>query len=523
VTALPAGSAPWLLAHEMRLAWRGAFRLRKDPATGALKGRVAAPVIVLVSMVLVGLFGGLPLGLALRAVEIEDSALIIVTIDGAMLVLFTLMLSQTMSATTTAFYERADLDLLLSSPLPPERTLAVRVIAIAGNAVLLFVLLPTPLLLPVALISHPAWLAAYVVLGSLALLASTAGLWLAMAMFSAIGPRRTKTAAQLVAALIGAAIFLVSQSYNLIGGDRSRSVWTEFRRWAEASGMAATPLAWPARAVLGEPLPLLAFSGFSLLVFAISTRALGHGFAANAASAVGADAGRRRTASKGARGRFGDRPFTALVRKEMRLLFRDPVVLSQALLQVLYLLPLAFVLLRNAQAHATAFVAMGASTVVFLAGQLGGTLGWITISGEDSPELLACAPISVRRLLEAKLAAVLIPVFAVLALPLALLIILSPWAGIVATAGCLASAAASGLFEFWRQRPGKRRDFRRQRGSAISVTLIEVLAGLMFGVATGLFVIAQIWGLIPLVLGLGVVWAVKPRGAGSMPNSRAPA
>lgn len=510
--ALRAGSTSWLLAHEIRLSWRTTFNRRKakgDSSAGV--GR--APVIMLCIMAFVALVAGIPLGLAMSRVEVALSPVLVVTIAGVTLILFTLMLSQTMSAATTAFYERADLDLLLSSPLQPEKTLAVRVMAIAGNAVLLFVLLPTPLLLPVALIGHPAWLSTYVVLGSLALLASVAGLWLAMGLFALIGPRRTKTVAQLMAALIGAVIFLASQSYSLFGRDRSASLWGGLRDWAEGRDVVGSLVSWPARAALGEPLALVALAVVSLLVFAVTSRTLGRRFAMNASSAVGADADPRRAARPDTAGRFGDRPFAALVRKEMRLLFRDPVILSQALLQVFYLLPVAFILLRNANENATAFVAVGAGAMVFLAGQLGGTLGWITISAEDSPELLACAPIAPGRIGWAKVCAVLIPIAGVLVIPLAGLIVLSPWAGVVSAVGCLLAAASSGLIEYWRQRPGKRRDFRRQRGSAVLVTMVEVFIGLFYGAATGLLVVFQIWALIPLALALLAVFAMKPWGA----------
>jgi ABC-2 type transport system permease protein len=44
------------------------------------------------------------------------------------------------------------------------------------------------------------------------------------------------------------------------------------------------------------------------------------------------------------------------------------------------------------------------------AGQLGGGLAWLAVSGEDAPDLIATAPISPRHNLIAKVEAVLIAV-----------------------------------------------------------------------------------------------------------------
>ena len=45
--------------------------------------------------------------------------------------------------------------------------------------------------------------------------------------------------------------------------------------------------------------------------------------------------------------------------------------------------------------------------VVMAAGQLGGGLAWLTISGEDAPDLVASAPIAAQRIIGAKIEAVM--------------------------------------------------------------------------------------------------------------------
>jgi hypothetical protein len=53
-------------------------------------------------------------------------------------VVFTLMLSQTLSASSEALYERNDLDLLFSSPIGPAKVLFVRSLGVAGGVMTIF-------------------------------------------------------------------------------------------------------------------------------------------------------------------------------------------------------------------------------------------------------------------------------------------------------------------------------------------------------------------------------------------------
>lgn len=508
MSAFSPGSVPWLLAHELRLTWRGAMRPK-----GSRGGQIAMWCIGVGVLVLLAVTAGAPLGLVLRKLHPQPTTAVLLGLDMGLLLLWTLMLSQTLSQATVAFYERADLDLLLSSPLPVRRILAVRTLAIAATVLQLVLVLATPFLLPVGLIANLGWLAAYVVIGCLSLLASVAGVWLAMALFALLGPRRTRTVAQVLAALAGAVIFLISQSYNLMGRGRTAGFIHDVTELARSGRFHADSwIASPARAALGSAIDLVAFVVVSLVLFAGTAMLLGRRFGANAAAATGSADPVPAAKDQRDNVRFTGGPFAVLVRKEMRLLGRDPALLSQVLLQMLYLAPLAFVMVRNAHDHAVVALATGAGGVVFLSAQLAGSLGWITISGEEAPELLGCAPITPFRAQQAKVAAVLIPVFLLLLVPLLALAAFNAWAAAVALAFAMVASIGTCLIELWRQRPGKRSEFRRRRGSSVLVPLIEVAVGLFLGLAAGLAVAGLIvWAAIPLLLGLAVVWAAKPR------------
>jgi ABC-2 type transport system permease protein len=395
---------------------------------------------------------------------------------------------------------------LFSSPIAPRKVLTVRFLAVAVGAFSIFGMIFTPVLLPSAVWGHPGWLAAIVVLFCVALAASGVGLLLAAALFRLIGPRRTRTVGQVLAALIGAAFFLVAQARNILGGSKTASVAATVMDLSRDPRFAAPALSWPLRALLGEPLPLLAALGISSGVFLIANQILGARFAADAAAAAGAGAGTARRARVGGRVRFAGSAFSATLVKELRLILRDPALIAQVLLRVLYLVPLGFVLLRQA-GQGQSFVLPGsAAALTLVASQVSGSLAWITISAEDAPDLLSCAPTATRTIRQAKIAAAILPVAVLLAPVLLPLFVLSPLVALAATLGCAASMTMASLMNLWWQRPGKRSEMRRQRSSSWFVTLAELLLGVLIAIATGLLAAGLFgWALIPAVLALAGV------------------
>jgi len=484
----PPGSIPWLLGYEMRLAWRGLLGRRG----GGMRGMI----ITLVALTAVAALAGVPLGLAMRRWEMPITRLSIIVCDLGLAVTGSLMLSQTLASATEALYQRGDLDLLFSSPLDPRRTLTVRFLAVALNAFLAFSALFSTLLLPVALISHPAWLAAYLVVGSMALAATGLGLILGVALFKLIGPKRTRAAAQILAAIIGAIFFLSSQLGNMLGGRRAGSVWSEALKLANNADFHLPPLAdWPLRAMLGQPAPLAALTLGSAALFIGATQILGGRFARLAAAASGADTSVAREET-GPR-RFAADAFSATLRKELRLLWRDAALISQVLLRLLYLAPLAILMIRWAGRADILALPGGAAALAFMSGQVAGSLAWITISAEDAPDLLACAPSPPATFRQAKLAAAFLPLAVLLAPFLVTLTVLTPLVGLAAVAGSVASAIGCGMINIWYQRPAKRSEFRRRRGSSWFSTLAEILVGGLIAAATGAAAAHSAWAVAP--------------------------
>jgi ABC-2 type transport system permease protein len=496
----PPASLLWLLGHELRLTWRGWFGRR---ANGKLRG-LPQLVITVIFLLFVMMVAGVPLGWWLRHREVEVTPLITLIGLASLAGLSTLMLSQTLLAAVNAFYERGDLDLLLSSPVAPIKVLAVRAVSIALSAAAIFAILLAPVLAPIAVLGHPAWLAAYLVLGAIALAATGLGLLLGLALMTTIGPRRTKTAAQLLAAVIGALFFIVSQLQNITGSRHLGGFWSPIFAGVRGGDLELPRFAsWPARAALGEPGPLAAMIVGGALVFALSVALTGRRFAADAAAAKGAEAeGRVRTPTRAFR--FRAHVFPSLLSKEVTLLWRDPAMLSQVLLRVLYIPPLVFVVLRNVGSGAASpALAGGAAGLVFMAGQISASLSWITVSAEEAPELLAMSPAPPSVIWRAKLAAALLPVGVLIGAPLVILAWFAPFIAALAAAGCAASALSSGLINIWMQKPANRRDFRRRRSASVLATLAELMAAFLWSIAVFLGVTG--YGLLacaPIILGL---------------------
>src|SRR5207302_8489973 len=129
---------------------------------------------------------------------------------------------------------------------------------------------------------------------------------------------------------------------------------------------------------------------------------------ARPARGVSATATARRQGGRVSAFRKGSRQ-QALRWKEFVLLRRDPWLVSQTLMQLLYLLPPALMLWRSF-ADSSAAIVLITPVIVMAAGQLAGGLAWLTISGEDAADLVATAPLPLQRVTRAKIEVVLMAI-----------------------------------------------------------------------------------------------------------------
>lgn len=499
------GTVPWFLRHELLITWR--TWVQRGPGKKR-RFNIPIPVVALVIIIAASLVVGVPVANELRDVEINATPVLAFLIDIGLLLLFTLMLSQTLVAAVDAFYDRGDLDLLLSSPVPPRRILTVRALAMALSPAMLFSAIAVPLAVPIAIVGgHPKVLGVLVVIAALALLATAVGLAIAIGLFSAIGPRRTRTVAQVMAAVAGASFVLAAQVPGLlINDDDDESGAGMFSFLLDRESLPDYAM-WPAEAVLGAPLPLLAVVAIAVAVFVFIAGWVGRRFARDAAAASGAET--LSTGSGRQDARFGSSMLRATMAKEARMLLRDPGLISQVLLRVFYLLPLAIIILSDSGDSADFMPALVAGAGAMLAGQLAGSVAWITMSAEDAPQLLASSPISIRQFWRAKMA-ISMGVALTLVLPLMVAFAFVDVRGaIYGAVGAMASAAATTMINLWLQKPARRSQFRRALSSNPAATLVEAFTSLAIAAAVGITVGGLGFGWIPALVALALIASAR--------------
>jgi ABC-2 type transport system permease protein len=297
-------------------------------------------------------------------------------------------------------------------------------------------------------------------------------------------------AAQIVAAVIGAAFVIGLQitailSYGTISRDAlMRS--TEFLGYAPAID---SPFWWPARAALGDWRAVAALLGTSLVILALAVSVFSTRFGEHVIAASGIAFTRRR--QRRASGFRSGSPLRALRQKEWTLLRRDPWLVSQTLMQLLYLLPPALLLWKSFSTDSGALLLL-VPVLVMAAGQLAGGLAWLAISGEDAPDLVATAPVPARSVIRAKVEAVMgviALVFAPFLLPLALA---TPYFALTAAAGIAAAAPSAIAIQLWFRTQAKRSQFRRRQTSSRMATFAEAFSSITWA-ATAVLAAAGLW------------------------------
>ncbi len=499
----------WFARHELNLAWRDWLAMMT--AGKRSRERKVAIVLIVLAAILHLLAYGMVAGFADAGAEPGKTALIAVT--GTMLISFSMMLSQAMESVTRAFYARADLDLILSSPASARRVFALRIGAIALATTMMALLLAGPFINVLALKAGTHWLAAYGAVAAMGAIATTLALALTIALFRTIGPRRTRFIAQIIAAVVGAAFVIGIQAAAILSfGSLSRFAF--FR--SDAANALAPALEsifwWPARAAMGDaPLLLVILAaGLGLLLAAIAV------FSMRFADHVTAAAGIAHTTRRQRAGAVAFRtvsPQRALRRKEWTLLRRDPWLVSQTLMQILYLLPPALLLWRNYGTQTSALFVL-VPVLVMASGQLAGGLAWLAVSGEDAPDLVAGAPLQPGAIIRAKVEAVLGAIALVLAPLLIALTLAMPAMALVAAIGCACAAAAATTIQLWFRVQANRSYFRRRQTSSRAATFAEAFSSIAWAGTAALAAmgtwLAAIAGALALLTLFGA-WLISPR------------
>jgi ABC-2 type transport system permease protein len=455
-----------VLAHEWRLALRGLLDMA-GPKGPLQRWRFAAivaltgAVIVAVSHVLLQDAGALD--------PADPRVQITVAINLAFL--FVLMISAALDSAAYALYARDDYDLLFSAPLSPRAVLLVRALNVFGFTLAKAALYGAPMLLLLAVERGPHWLAGLPLLLALALAATASAIALGMGMVRLIGVRATRVAAQVAAALAGLLVLVMVQWEAIFGPGPKQALTAAYAAAPASLGWAL--LVTPAKALMGDPGALALVAGLSAALAAAAFLLLADSFVRNAvlaAGSTGAPAPRARRSSA----RFGGSPFALMMLKERRLILRDPWLLSQILMQCIFLLPVAVVSVYRVLTGAGDAASL-APVLIVLCGQIAGGLTWIALAGDDAPELAATAPLDGRLQRRARMAAIAWLTVIFTAPPLALVLWFAPWTGLVTLLGVGVAIGCGILVNLWHQpRFARAGLIRRRMKSPVTVTLMEL-------------------------------------------------
>ncbi len=498
------GSLGWLIRNELRLAWRALTAKTKPWVWALLIVLGLAIVIVPVFFLAQDIRGKL-------AFQGAPPTIALVAAQGFVLVTFTLLLSGSIASSVEALFERGDLDLLVSSPLDSKVIFASRALSVALKTFLsslAFVLLAV-----IAGLILGIWqiLGLIPLLAAISLISSAFGMLLTLGLVRAIGARRAKTVAQVLSALVGAAIYLASQSFRFLGDSSTTGGMTGwliklFRGNVDTSGFWWTP----ARAAFLDPLSsiLMLALGAGLLWF--TTNLVHNTFILGTQTAT--MGGGKRLSAKSSDSsqpvKFTSGLTRIVMNKEWRLIARDPYLISQLGLQMLYLLPAVFVFWQPGSSSFSLFGSSFASYavnifIVLLGGTLISRLTQIIVAGEEAPELLAMSPAGGENLRWIKFAGVLIPTILLFSPLLVLVVVrnMHPLVGLLAFFGTVLSL---GILQVWTAKPQPRADLMKRGGRS------DFLTGLVQGLVT--------FAWLAVVLGLesGAWWGWLGLGVGAL-------
>ncbi|MET0221810.1 MAG: permease [Tardiphaga sp.] len=496
----------WFARHETRLAWRELAGM----LTAGRRWRPRSATVMVIAFVIflhlpayavVGRFADV-------RTPIDKPTLIVMT--ASILLAWALILSQAIESVTRVFYARADLDLIMSSPAVLTNVFSVRIAAIALTVTVMAMLLATPFVDVLVACGGARWFAAYPVVITMGLSASAVAIAVTVSLFRLCGPARTRLVAQIISAITGAGFVIALQVAAILSyGTLSRFAVLTSDAAAAIAPDAGSLLWWPARAMLGEELLLAPLLACSLVLLGVTMAVLSPRFGNYVAAASPKQV--MRAAPSARKLRPGTRR-GALRRKEFKLLWRDPWLVSQTLMQLLYLLPPALMLWRSFGDGPGALIVL-APVIVMAAGQLSGGLAWLTISGEDAADLVATAPLPGRSLISAKIEVVLIVIAVVFAPLIAALAWAAPnLAAVTALATIIAAASATSI-QLWFRVQARRSQFRRRQTSSRIATFAEAFSSIGWAATAALALVVPTAAAIAAALTatlMALTWKISP-------------
>lgn len=328
----------------------------------------------------------------------------------AFVVLFTLMAG--FNRSVEVLFNRADLPYLLSSPVPERTILLTRLadVLVTTGLATLFLVLPmlncaTYLYGTHWLWGWAAWLAGIAGIASLALVTTVLTVnW--------IGARAARTILQILGVLVGTCAILGMQAPTWLRHLAYRGEHTDTMRRVFAAFETA-PLPQLVDAASGRPVWLLALTAASLGSVLLAVRVLHRAFltGAQGAAEAGSAGSLRATTAAGVERAWAqafrtNRPAT-LVRKELRTLLRDPLLIARSSTQLISFVPALAGLFFLPRIPGIGMLAVVGASMTAI------TTASLMSASDESLELACTSPTSRKRAMWARALAAALPCSAI--------------------------------------------------------------------------------------------------------------
>jgi len=520
------GSILWLARHQIRLSWRLGRLGKKMPSW--LK-----PVFTILFVAFLSFSMGYGIAKIFEAAAGDYKQ--ISSLAGA--VILTLMISgisMNLMGSFMTITEKGDLDLLLSSPIPPHRFVAARLISSAWRGFCIYAGFATIFFGASIVMISPMFASIYVVVAGFAILDAALTYMIArqaLLWFGLRNGRRATITLGAVGVMIGLIGYQMVSSSGSLGrlaakADDPNASLVVLHDWIV--GLTSN-LSWLGGTILGDWQGALVFLVAGAVVSAGVLHFAGKRYDQDVAFLNGQNDHAPHKARKAHAQQFRRPALVMVFHKEWLSLTRDPLFVSQLIVPLFTMVPfLGFVwnALTNPEDQSEMAPVMGAmfaAITVFNVTMLTSSLAWLTASVEEARDLLQASPLDPKIILQGKVLAAsgpaLIELFIVAALvawawPVAALTIL-----VMGTATC----AGACVIEFSRPRPTKRPKMTQRPDRSLVTVLFGLGLGILWACAAGLAAAKITWWLLPAALAITisyVAWATRPRELSSIPVSQ---
>ena len=520
------GSILWLARHQIRLSWRLGRLGKKMPSW-------VKPVFTILFVAFLSFSMGYGIAKTFEAAAGDYKQ--ISSLAGA--VILTLMISgisMNLMGSFMTITEKGDLDLLLSSPIPPHRFVAARLISSAWRGFCIYAGFATIFFGASIVMISPMFASIYVVVAGFAILDAALTYMIArqaLLWFGLRNGRRATITLGAVGVMVGLIGYQMVSSSGSLGrlaakADDPNAILVLLHDWIV---QLTSNLSWLGGTILGDWLGALVFLVAGAVVSAAVLHFVGKRYDQDVAFLNGQNDHAPHKARKAHAQQFRRPALVMVFHKEWLSLTRDPLFVSQLIVPLFTMVPfLGFVwsAMTNPEEQnemAPVMGAMFAAITVFNVTMLTSSLAWLTASVEEARDLLQASPLDPRIILQGKVLAASGPAIIELFIVSALVAWAWPVAALTILVMGTATCAGACVIEFSRPRPTKRPKMTQRPDRSLVTVLFGLGLGILWACAAGLAAANILWWLLPAALAITmsyVAWATRPRDLSSIPVSQ---